>query len=250
MNAILVTGASSGIGAALAEHYAAAGVTLFLSGRNAERLGAVATACRAKGAEVHAAVLDVTDAPAVERWINACDGVRALDLVVANAGISAGTGSGGEAGEQTREIFRVNLDGVMNTVLPAIALMRPRRRGQIALMSSLAGFRGMPGAPAYTASKAAVRVWGEGLRGWLAGDGITVSIICPGFVTTPMTDVNRFPMPFKMDAARAARIIARGLDSGRERIAFPWPFYALSWLMGVLPPSVADWVGRRLPAKS
>lgn len=247
--AILITGASSGLGEAMARHYAAPGITLFLSGRDPARLEAVAAAAREAGAEVLAQVLDVTDKAAVAAWTQACDDHRPLDLVVANAGISGGTAGGVEGGEQTRAIFAVNVDGVFNTVLPAVALMRARRWGQIAIVSSLASFRGMPGAPAYCASKAAVRVWGEGLRGELARDGIRVSVICPGFVTTRMTAVNDFRMPFLMDSARAARIMADGLARDRGRISYPWPMAALSWLGAALPDRVMDWLARRLPAK-
>lgn len=250
MSAILITGGSSGLGEALALHYAQAGATLFLSGRDAARLDAVAEACRQRGAEVHGTVIDVTDRAAMAEWVAGCDAIRPLNLVIANAGISAGTGMGGESADQTRAIFAVNVDGVMNTVLPAAAAMRPRRHGQIAIMSSLASFRGMPGAPAYCASKAAVRVWGEGLRGQLAKDGITLSVICPGFVTTRMTAVNDFPMPFLMPAEKAARIMAAGLARNKGRIAYPLPMYALSWLAGALPDTVMDWVTRKLPSKS
>ncbi|MCR6630810.1 MAG: SDR family NAD(P)-dependent oxidoreductase [Magnetospirillum sp.] len=247
--AILITGASSGLGEALARHYAHPRRKLFLSGRDAGRLEAVSLAVQAAGAEVQACVLDVTDRDGMAAWIEECDRRHALDLVVANAGISAGTGQGGESDAQTRAIFAVNVDGVMNTVLPAVVLMRPRRAGQIAIVSSLASFRGMPGAPAYCASKAAVRVWGEGLRGELARDNIRLSVICPGFVTTRMTAVNSFPMPFLMDAPRAARIMAEGLARDRGRISFPWQLAALSWLAAALPDPVMDWVSRRLPSK-
>lgn len=248
-SSILITGASSGLGEAMAGHYAKPGNILFLSGRDSTRLEAVAEICRARGAEVRSLVLDVTQTAAMESWIADCDAIRPLDLVIANAGISAGTGMGGESAEQTRTIFAVNLGGVMNTVLPAAEAMRARHTGQIAILSSLASFRGMPGAPAYCASKAAVRVWGEGLRGQLAKDGIALSVICPGFVTTRMTAVNDFPMPFLMDAEKAAGIMAAGLARNRGRIAYPWPMYAISWLAGALPDCVMDWVSRKLPAK-
>jgi len=247
--AILITGASSGLGAALAQGYAAAGVTLFLTGRDEARLAAVAQACRERGAEVVAATLDITDRNAVAAWVAASDRHRPLDLVIANAGISAGTAGGTEGEEQTRAIFAVNLDGTVNTVMPAVAAMRPRGHGQIALMSSMAGFRGVGGAPAYCGSKAAVRVWGEALRGALAADGIAVSVICPGFVVTPMTDVNNFAMPFLMEADRAARLIRRKLAANTGRIAFPWPMAALAWLAAALPDALADRLTRHLPAK-
>ncbi len=247
---ILITGASSGIGAALAKAYAAPGVRLALSGRNEARLTMVAGLCRGGGAEVTTALRDVTDAEAMAGWIAEVDQERPLDLVIANAGISAGTADGGEDRAQSAAVFAVNLDGVRNTVLPAIEAMQARGRGQIAIMSSLAAFRGFPGAPAYCASKAAVRIWGEALRGHLAGDGVGVSVICPGFVRSRMTEVNDFPMPFLMDAERAAVIIRRGLARNRGRIAFPWPTYFWAWLLGVLPTALTDRLLRKMPKKS
>jgi len=233
----------------LAKEYASPGRTLFLSGRDESRLSAVAKTCRERGAEVHTRTLDVTDASAVAAWVETCDRNQPLDLVIANAGISAGTAGGTEGPEQTRTIFAVNLDGTVNTVMPAIAAMRPRRKGQIAVMSSMASFRGIGGAPAYCASKAAVRVWGEALRGALAADGISVSVICPGFVATPMTAVNRFAMPFLMEADTAARLIRRKLAAKTGRIAFPWPMAALSWFGAALPDALVDRLTRFLPAK-
>lgn len=160
--------------------------------------------------------------------------------MVANAGISAGTASGGagseagESAEQTRRIMAVNLDGVLNTVLPLVPRFRERGAGQIALMSSMAAFRGFPGAPAYCASKAAVKAWGESLRGWLGPEGVRVSVICPGFVESRITAANDFPMPFIMSGDKAAQIIKRGLSRDKGRIAFPFPTYLASWLAGAL----------------
>jgi short-subunit dehydrogenase len=246
---ILITGGSSGIGAALARAYAAPGVCLALTGRDAGRLAAVAKDCAAQGAEVHVEAIDVLERERLAAWIAGRDAVAPIDLLIANAGLSAGTGGGGEDEAQARRIMAINVEGVLNTVWPAVPLMRARRHGQIAIMSSLAAFRGFPGAPAYCASKAAVRIWGESLRGHLAGDGIAVSVICPGYVKTPMTDVNKFPMPMLMDSARAARIIRRGLARNRARIAFPWPMYALVRLIAALPPGLIDPLLRRLPEK-
>lgn len=247
---ILITGASSGLGEALALAYAAPGATLFLCGRDRQRLHDVGDRCRQAGAEVHAMVVNVTQAAAMAAWVRDCDAIRPLDLVVANAGISAGTAGGGEDEQQTRAIFATNMDGVLNTVLPAVAVMRPRRRGQIAIMSSLAGYRGLPGAPAYCASKAAVKAWGEGLRGHLAGDGVRVSVICPGFVTSRITAANQFKMPFLMGAQQAAAIIVAGLARDRGRIAFPWPMALGSWLLAALPDRLMDRISRRMPKKN
>ena len=246
---ILITGASSGIGEALARDYAGPGRFLALSGRNEERLEAVAKACRAFGAEVEAKPVDAADRAASARWIADVDARYPLDLVIANAGTSSGTGEGGESEDQARDIFTVNMAGVLNTVWPAITPMRQRRRGQIAILSSMAAFRGLPGAPAYGASKAAVKSYGEGLRGWLAPHGVGVTVVCPGFVRTRMTENNTYPMPFLIDADKAARIIRRGLERDKARIAFPWPMYAAAWFFGALPPGWTDWVFKKLPKK-
>jgi len=255
---ILITGASSGIGAALAMSYAAPGVHLALSGRNEERLAEVAIACRTVGAEAAPQTVDVRDREAMIRWINDVDAATPLDLVVANAGVSAGTGTGGSDGslftgeseDQMREIFAVNLHGVLNTVWPVITPMRTRGKGQIAIVSSLAGFHGLPGAPAYAASKAVVRSYGEGLRGWLARDGVKVSVICPGFVESRISATNTFPMPFLMTAEKAARIIRQGLARNKGRIAFPWPMYMGVRLAALMPVGLLEKFTRRLPEKT
>lgn len=248
---ILITGASSGLGEALALDYAAPSVRLFLSGRSAERLEAVVSACRAKGAEAEGWVIDVADREAMAEWIAEVEQEAPLDLLIANAGISAGDPSLMflPAQERSRAIFSINLDGVLNSVLPVIEPMKARGRGQIALMSSLAGMRGFPSAPAYCAAKAAVRVWGEGLRGQLAPFGVKVSVVCPGFVKSRITARNRFPMPFLLEAGPAAQLIVRGLERNRGLIAFPWP---LAWVMAVLarlPHVVFEWISRKLPTK-
>lgn len=252
---ILITGASSGIGEALALAYAAPGVFLALTGRDKARTGAVAASCRAQGARVLAETVDAVDAAAMADFVARAHAERPLDLVFANAGISAGTGGKGESGEQARRIFAVNVGGVVNTVAPAVERMKakPRAgatpRGQIAIMSSLAGFRGFPGAPAYCASKAAVKVWGEALRGDLHRHGIEVSVICPGYVRTAMTADNKFRMPLIIDAGRAADIMRRGLARNRARIAFPRRFHVMVSLIAALPPSWTDPLFRKLPKK-
>jgi short-subunit dehydrogenase len=246
---ILITGASSGIGAALALDFSACGTRLVLGGRSLPRLEAIAAQCRGRGAVVEHAAVDVTDRPAMAGWILDADRRQPIDLVIANAGVSGGTLRGTEKEDQAREIFAINVDGVLNTVFPLLPAMRARRSGQIGLMSSLAGHRGFPGAPAYAASKAAVKVWGEALRGDLMPHGVGVSVIMPGFIKSPMTDANRFPMPFLMPAERAAAIIRRGLEADRARIAFPWPTATLAWLFGSLSPAIADPILRRLPKK-
>jgi short-subunit dehydrogenase len=250
---VLITGASSGIGRALAEACAAPGITLFLGGRAADRLTAVADACRARGAEVHDAVIDVRDAAALADWIL---GAGRLDLVVANAGVSAGSGDNvPEPPEQARAIFATNLDGVLNTVLPAMAVMATQApgadgvRGRIATIASIAAFVPAPGAAAYCASKAAVDTWTVASAHSARARGIALTSVCPGYVRSNMTANNRFPMPGLMHADRAAGIILRGIAQGRVRIAFPWWMAAAARLAGLLPPRFLATRLARQPAK-
>jgi short-subunit dehydrogenase len=246
---IVISGASSGLGTALALEYAASGITLGLIGRNAERLEAIAESCRAKGANVKMATLDVTDVPAVGQWLTEFDNAHSVDLCIANAGISAGTGGGSETHDQVSNIFSVNVNGVINTIHPVMERMIARGKGHLAIVSSIAGFRGSPTAPAYSASKAAVRIYGQALQGFLSPQGIDVSVICPGFIETPMTRVNPFPMPFIMSAEKAAGIIKSGLERRKTLIAFPWPMFLLAKLQNLLPDAWINRIYRAVPAK-
>ena len=251
-SSVLITGASSGIGAALATELASPGVTLHLSGRDAGRLAATAHTCRARGATVQERVLDVTDAPAMAAWVCGCG---RLELVVANAGISAGTGDRHtpETATQVRAIFATNVDGVLNTVLPAIEVLRsqaPRAdgwRGRIAVIASIAAFVPAPGAPAYCASKAAVDAWTVGTALGLRGEGIALTSVCPGYIRTAMTARNKFPMPGLMDADRAARIILAAVAAGRVRVVFPWWMGLAARLGGLMPPR---WLGMAMAGRS
>lgn len=238
---ILITGAAGGIGTALAKAYAAPGVHLFLGDIEAEPLESLAAQCRALDAQTWSTVVDVTNREAMATWITQSHHIRPLDLIIALAGISCGTFSREEAPEETRAVFAINLDGMLNTVEPAIPLFRLRGRGQIALMSSLAGCRGFPVAPSYCATKAAIRVYGEGLRSRLLRENIVVSVINPGFVKSPMTDANPYPMPFRVSAERVARIIKNGLAKNKARICFPMPLAAGAFFLSLLPPSWVDW---------
>jgi short-subunit dehydrogenase len=251
---IVITGASSGIGAALALYYAkkyCSGLVLTLAGRNESRLQSVAELCRGSGAKTYFAAFDISDRHIANQWIKTINSICPIDLLIANAGISGGTGGDRhESPAQARRIFEVNFTGVINTVEPAIQLMRERGRGQIALMSSLAGYRGWPGAPAYCASKAAVKVYGESLRVTLKPAKIKVNVICPGFVKTPMTDSNSFPMPFIVSVEKAARIIARGLEKNRSKIAFPLPLVFIVWIFQIIPGALAEFILKGAPVKT
>lgn len=245
-SSIVITGASSGIGEALALDYAAPGVALALTGRDAARLEAVAAACRAKGAEVVADTVDVVDREKLAVWLTAFDDAHPVDLLIANAGISIDkSNSSLDDFSVIRKTFDVNVDGVLNTVEPLMSRLMARGRGQIAVVSSLASFIGLPYSASYNASKAAVRVWGESIRYVLKKSGVGVTVICPGFVTTRMTANAPFPMPFLMSAARASAIIRRGLERNHARIAFPIGTKAAVWFGHTLP---GRWTARLLGA--
>jgi short-subunit dehydrogenase len=245
---ILITGASSGIGAALARVYAMPGTRLALCGRDAARLAAVATCCGERGAAVTEACLDVAEATTVATWVDDVDRDAPLDLVIANAGVQGGLWRDG-AGETLDELHRVmdvNFGGVANTIHAVLPAMRRRRRGQVALIASLAALRGIPFSPGYCASKAAIRIYGEALRVWLAPEGIGISIVLPGFVETRLSRTVTGPKPLIMRPARAAEIIRRGLAKGRRQIAFPYPLYLGVQLLRALPPGLVDPILRRV----
>lgn len=272
---ILITGASSGIGRALAIKYfsqfsaidSESSVNLFLGGRDSKKLEETKKLCLEKAQKntpqylgkeskdkelkenIFCEIIDVKNEKQIKDWIDKIEENYELDLVIANAGISAGTAGGPESSHQVNEIFAVNLNGVLNTINPAIAKMKERKSGQIALISSLAGFRGLPSSPAYSGSKAAVRVYGEALRGNLGKSGIAVNVVCPGYIKTPMTDVNEFPMPFLMTAQKGAGIIISGLRKNKSRISFPFPLFFTVWLSAMLSNKITDPLFAKLPAK-
>ncbi|MGB0843215.1 MAG: SDR family NAD(P)-dependent oxidoreductase [Alphaproteobacteria bacterium] len=241
---VLITGGSSGIGLALAKAYAQdgaqSGAHVYISGQSAERLDAAKQELEVLGATVEAKLIDVRDENAMAMWLAEAFASGPLDLVVANAGVAGKTPQATSSYKQQLDrVMSVNVQGVFNTVLPAIDLMETAGGGQIAIVSSLAGFRGLPTTAAYSASKAAVKSWGEALRPQLAKSNIRLSVICPGFVRSRITDENKFPMPFFMEADKAANLIKRKLARNVGRIAFPFPMYMGTWFLSVVP----DWLG-------
>ncbi len=246
---ILITGASSGIGEALALKYANKNTTLFLCGRNQGRLNDIIKRCEEKGTTVKATIINVNNKAETKNWILDCNKEQELDLVIANAGISGGSNKGHEAIEQTIRIFDTNIYGVLHTIYPAIELFKAKGEGQIAITSSLAGYNGLPSAPAYSASKACVKALGKALRGQLSRFGIKVSTICPGFVRSRITDENEHIMPFFMEADKAANIIIKGLEKNKGIIAFPWQMRFLLYFISTLPSFISDAILKRVPDK-
>jgi short-subunit dehydrogenase len=239
---ILITGASSGIGRALALAYAREGVSLSLIGRDRERLEDTAASARALGAETGVGQLDVRDQNAMAQWIAAADARQPFDLVIANAGITTGLAPGelAEDPEAVRAIIDINLIGVLNTVEPLITPMCKRGAGQFAFIGSIAGLRGLPYAPAYCATKAAIHAYSESLRGRVEASGVRVSLIIPGFVKTPLNDSIDAFKPLEMTVNKAAALIQRGLEQGRPVVAFPKALYLLARLSRILPIRIVD----------
>jgi short-subunit dehydrogenase len=246
---ILVTGASGGIGQALALHYAGPGRTLVLHGRDEARLEELARQCEARGARVQCLAFDLARRGHLGAWQDKLAALGALDLVLVNAGVTSNVGpqAAGEPWADVERLLDVNLHAAIATVLGVLPAMRSRGHGQIALVSSLSAWYGLPLTPAYCASKAGLKAYGEALRGWLAGEGIAVNVILPGFVATEMSAVFPGPRPLIWAPQRAARRIARGLAGNRARISFPFPLDFGMWWLAVLPAGLSQrilqWLG-------
>jgi len=240
---VVITGASSGIGEALARHYAAPDAVLGLISRRK-------TENQLPG-EVVSYAVDITDAPALERA--AADFIGrfgAPDLVIANAGISSGT-SGEDAGDlaKLRRVLEVNVTGLAATLAAFAPAMRQAGRGTLAGIASVAGFRGLPGNGAYSASKSAAISWLESLRAELHGSGVSVVCVCPGYIDTPMTQVNRFRMPFLISADDAARRIARAIAGKRRLAVIPWQMALVALGLRAMPGWLYDRIASRAPRK-
>ena len=245
---VFLTGASSGIGEALARHYAARGATLGLVARRADRLEALRQSLPG-GAETY--VADVRDLPALQAA--AADFLAkhgAPDLVIANAGISHGTlTEHAEDVDVFRQILDVNVAGMVGTFHPFVPAMRKAGRGTLAGVASVAGYRGFPGAGAYSASKAAAIRYLESLRVELRGTGVKVATVCPGYIDTPMTQVNRYRMPFLLSADEAAKRFARAISARRRLAVIPWQMALVSPLLRALPAWAFDRLAARAPRK-
>ena len=236
---VFLTGASSGIGEALARLYAARGATLGLVARREEALTRLKEAL---AVPVETYPCDVRDADAMRAAAARFTSRHGTpDVVIANAGVSYGNLTTEPRDVETfREILDVNVLGIVNTFHPFAAALRERGSGTLAGIASVAGFRGLPGATAYSASKAAAIAYLEGLRVEMRGRGVRVVTICPGFIATPMTARNPYRMPFIIESADAAARIARVIDSSKSFAVIPWQMAIVGRLLKLLPNALFD----------
>jgi short-subunit dehydrogenase len=236
---VFITGASDGIGAALAKRYAARGATVGLVARRADKLEALA-ATLPTSASIH--IADVGDSAALAAAAEAFMQRHGVpDVVIANAGVSAGAAIGEpDAIDTLAWILDINVVGVARTLQPFVAPMRTAKRGTLVGIASVAGIRGLPGAGAYSASKAAVISVLESLRVELRGSGVRVVTLLPGYIATAMTARNPYRMPFILDADEAARRFVRVIDSGRAYAVVPWQMALVAKLLRALPDALYD----------
>lgn len=238
-----VTGASSGIGWALAKELAKEGCRVGLLARREEPLKALAAEIATAGGEARIAVADVSRRESVEAGMTA---IRAalgpIELAIANAGVGKPTLLDPVNVDDVEAMFNINVLGVVYTFAAVMPEMLARKSGRLVAVSSLAGYRGLPGESAYCASKAAVNAYMDGLRIHLRGTGVTATTICPGFVHTPMTAMNTFHMPGVMSAEEAARRIVRAVKQGHKVYNFPWRLHLMTKLSRWVPDALMNWV--------
>ena len=237
---VFLTGASSGIGEALARHYAAQGATLGLFARREAALARIASETAPATVATYAG--DVRDADALARaGADYLERFGTPDIVIANAGVSRGTLT--EEPDDLpafRAVFDTNVLGIVHTFAPFLAAMRRERHGVLVGVASVAGFRGLPGSGAYSASKAAAITYLESLRVEQVGTGVSVVTICPGFIATPMTAQNPYRMPFLIQPEKAARLIARAIAQRRRRYVLPWQMALLDPALRAMPGFLFD----------
>jgi len=245
---VFITGASSGIGQALARAYAARGAVLGLAARRGEALGALLEELGTQGAVYP---LDVTDAPALHAAaVDFCTRFGLPDVVIANAGVSAGTLTECEEDLAAfRRVMDVNVFGMAATFAPFAARMKARGSGRLVGIASVAGIRGLPGAEAYSASKAATISYLESLRLEMRDAGVKVVTIAPGYIATPMTAVNTYRMPFLQPVDQAAPSFLRAIDRGCSYTVIPWPMGVVAKGLRLLPNWLYDRLFARAPRK-
>ena len=239
MEKIFITGASSGIGAALARVYAARGAKLGLAARRSADLKALADTLPGESIALTADVRDVASMQRAGAQFKERFGLP--DVVIANAGVSHGTITQSSDDLATfEEVVDINLMGVVRTFQPFLADMLLARKGVLVGIASVAGFRGLPGASAYSASKAGAISYLESLRVELQGSGVSVTTLCPGYIATPMTARNPYPMPFMLTVEQAAKKMILAIDARRGLVVMPWQMALVGKIMRILPNRLYD----------
>lgn len=260
---IIITGASSGIGRALAQSLITRfaplyhEINLFLIARNEQNLANTRQLCYEIIADkkynckitISNIIGDVANQDIMSNAIKNIEQNHDIDLIIANAGISAGTSGNIESDLQVKQIFAVNLYGVLNIIHPALQKMIIRKNGQIVVISSQAGFFPLPSSPAYSASKAAIRFYFQALRNNLASFNIKVNVICPGYVKTPMTAINDFPMPFIIDVNDCADKIIDAIIKNKAVTIFPRMLYLGIIILKLLPNKLINYIFGKIPGK-
>ncbi len=249
---LFITGASSGIGRALAVYYANQGAVLGLVARRGDELQTLAALLRGAGAShVSCFPLDVSDAAALRRAAESFVALHgAPDIVIANAGVSSGTLT--ECAEDLdiiKRIFEINVYGMAATFSPFIAAMKAQKCGRLVGIASVAGIRGLPGAEAYSASKAAAITYLESLRLEMRNSGIKVVTIAPGYIATPMTAINPYRMPFLLPVDEAAKRFARAIERGTSYTVIPWQMGIVAKVLRLLPNGLYDRLFANAPRK-
>jgi short-subunit dehydrogenase len=240
---VFITGASSGIGAALAREYGRADAHLALVARRGELLDQLASELRARGAKAYVYAADVSDGPTLRAAISDFTAqTGGADRVIANAGIGIGDTLREGNAEAVAHLMRVNVIGVTNTIVPFIPILLRQGSGTLVAVSSMAGHRGLPGRAAYSASKAAVITFMDALRMQLIGTGVHAMTLCPGFVRTPLTDSLRHDLPFLLDVEQAARLMVSAIEGRKKTYTLPWQMDLLRHVMVNAP----EWLLRKM----
>lgn len=245
---VLITGATGAIGGALAREYATSDTHLVLHGRQQQTLQRIAVECREKGAQVSLSSVNLTHDAELGQWLTTLCAKQVPDIVIANAGKNTHPAHEEtlEPWEDVQALLDINLKTPIAMAHYLVPAMRARGSGQFVFISSLAGWHGLPTTPTYSASKAGIKAYGEGLRGLLAPYGIGVTVVMPGYVTSPMCNTMPGPKPWEWPPERAANVICRGIRANRARISFPFPLNFGTWWLAVLPAGLSQWLLKRL----
>ncbi|MBN1532964.1 MAG: SDR family NAD(P)-dependent oxidoreductase [Spirochaetes bacterium] len=243
MNSILITGASSGIGRALAELYARKGARLGLMSRQKDKIEEIGNLLREGGTDVYAYTADVGDAGAMRRIAeDFIDKTNGVDVVIANAGIRIEEDEDYSDSSISEKIMRTNFSGVINTFAPFLKTFKSTGKGHLVVISSIASFRGTQNSGLYSASKAAVNLWTESLRLRLKPFGIPVTTVYVGFVDTDMTSDIKFHMPGLISADEAARSIDYAIRHRMRHYTFPWQSKIIWNMLRIIPGTLYDWL--------